>query len=62
MPRVAKLTLRGVLPDTPERVAVSVVVPGATAVATPLVLTVAMALLEELQLTWVVRFCMDWSV
>jgi hypothetical protein len=52
--RVAEVTVRGVLPEVLPKVAVMVAVPAATAVARPLVLTVATDVLEELQVTWVV--------
>jgi hypothetical protein len=52
--RVAEVTVRGVLPEILPKVAVMVAVPAATAVARPLLLTVATDVLEELQVTWVV--------
>jgi hypothetical protein len=52
--RVAEFTVRVVLPEILPEVAVIVVVPAATAVARPLLLTVATDVLDELQATWVV--------
>jgi hypothetical protein len=52
--RVAEPTVRSVLPETVPEVAVMVVVPAARAVASPLLLIVAVAGLDELQVTWVV--------
>ena len=49
-------TVSVVLPETPVRVAVMVVLPPLTPVATPVLAMVATAVLEELQVTWVVRF------
>jgi hypothetical protein len=53
----AACTVRVVLPETAPSVAEMVVVPAATAVAKPAALTVATALLEETQVTWLVMFC-----
>ena len=57
----ALLTVKDALPETPPDVAVIVVFPAATALATPFVpavlLMVATAVDEELQLTELVRFC-----
>jgi len=52
--RVAEVTVRVVLPGIPAEVAVIVVVPAATAVARPLLLTLATDVLDELQVTCVV--------
>jgi hypothetical protein len=53
--RVEEFTVKGVLPDMFPDVAVIVVVPGATAVARPVLLIVATDVTKELQLTWGVR-------
>src|SRR5712692_11651405 len=59
--RVAAVTVSVVLPETPPKVAVIVVVPAATDVARPFdplaLLIVATPGLDELQVTWVVRSC-----
>ncbi len=59
--RDAFVTVNVALPETPPDVAVIVVVPPATALATPFVpdvlLMVATAVDDELQLTELVRFC-----
>src|SRR5206468_1456400 len=59
--RFAAVTVSVVLPETPPEVAVIVVVPAATDVARPCdppaLLIVATAVLDELQVTWVVRSC-----
>ena len=53
--RVAEVTVRVVAPrDRPGKVAVMVAVPAATAVARPVLLTVATDVLDELQVTCVV--------
>ena len=52
--RVAEVTVRVVLPRYSREVAVMVAVPAATAVARPLLLTVATDVLDELQVTCVV--------
>jgi len=52
--RVAGVTVRVVFPEILPEVAVMVVLPAATAVASPLLLTVATAVLDELQVTCVV--------
>lgn len=52
--RVAGVTVRVVFPEILPEVAVMVVVPVATAVARPLLLTVATDALDELQATCVV--------
>jgi len=52
--RVAEVTVRGVLPEINPEVAVMVAVPAATAVAKPVLLTVAADGLEELQVTCLV--------
>ena len=52
--RVAEVTVRSVFPEILPEIAVIVVVPAAPAVARPLLLTVAIDVLEELQVTWVV--------
>jgi hypothetical protein len=52
--RVAEVTVRVVLPGILSKVAVMVAVPTATAVARPLLLTVATDVLEEVQVTSVV--------
>src|SRR5205823_2612192 len=57
----AAVTVSVVLPETPPKVAVIVVVPAATDVAKPCdppaLLIVDTAVLDELQVTWVVRSC-----
>jgi hypothetical protein len=53
--RVADVTVRVVLPEVLPELAVTVVVPKATAVARPLLLTVATAGFDEFQVTWEVR-------
>jgi hypothetical protein len=53
--RVAEVTVRVVVPEIAPKVAVMVAVPAATAVARPLLLTVATTLAEEFQLTCVVK-------
>src|SRR5260370_20111173 len=64
--RVAAVTVSVVLPETPPKVAVIVVVPAATDVAKPCeppaLLIVATAVLDELQVTSVVRPCVVKSV
>jgi hypothetical protein len=50
--RVAAVTVRVVLPEILPELAVTVVVPTATAVARPLLLTVPTAGLDEPQVTW----------
>jgi hypothetical protein len=57
--RVAEVTVRVVFPEILPEAAEMVAVPDATDVATPLLLTVATGVLEELQVTWVV---MSWLV
>jgi hypothetical protein len=52
--RVAEVTVRVVLPEISPEVAVMVAVPAATAVARPLLLTVAADVFDELQVTCVV--------
>jgi hypothetical protein len=52
--RVAEVTVRVVLPEILPEVAVMVAVPAATAVARPLLFTVATDVLDELQVTCVV--------
>ena len=47
--KVAAFTVRAAVPDLPPKVAVMVVVPALTAVARPLLLTVATVALDELQ-------------
>ena len=63
---VASLTVNVVLPVTPLLVAAIVVVPTLAIVARPFepaaLLTVATALSEEPQLTWVVRSCVELSL
>ena len=49
--RVTEVTVRVVLPEILPKVAVMVVVPVATAVARPLLLTVATDVLDEFQAT-----------
>ncbi len=53
--RVAEFTFRAVLAEMPPNTTVIVVAPGETVITTPVLLTVAMAGLEEVQVTWVVR-------
>src|SRR6266571_4729498 len=64
--RFAAVTVSVVLPETPPKVAVIVVVPAATDVARPCdppaLLIVATAVLDELQATWVVRSCVVLSL
>jgi hypothetical protein len=50
--RVAAVTARFVEPDSLPMVAVTMVVPGLIAVATPSVLTEAIAVCADLQFTW----------
>ena len=59
MPSVsgATWTVRVVLPLTPLSPAEMVVVPADTAVAKPLALIVATPVLDDVQVTWLVRFC-----
>ena len=52
--KVAVFTVRVAVPDLVPKVAVMVVVPALTAVARPLLLTVATDVLDELQVTCVV--------
>ena len=52
--KVAEVTVRVVVPEMLPELAVIVVVPAATAVAKPVLLTVATGVLDELQVTWVV--------
>ena len=54
---VAGPTVSTVDPDTAPEVAVIVLVPTATAVAKPTAVIVAVAVVPELQVTWLVRFC-----
>jgi hypothetical protein len=49
-------TVRVVLPATPLKVADMVAVPGPTAVASPVLFMVAIAVFEEDHVTWLVRF------
>jgi hypothetical protein len=51
---VEAVTLRVAVPDLPLKVAVMVAEPAALAVAKPLLTIVAVAVLDELQVTWVV--------
>src|SRR6266436_3898499 len=64
--RFAAVTVSVVLPETPPKVAVIVVVPAATDVARPCdppaLLIVATAVLDELHVTWVVRSCVVLSL
>jgi len=64
--RVAAVTVSGVEPETPLKVAVMLVEPCADAVASPLepavLLMLAVAGAEEFQLTAVVRFCVEPSL
>ena len=57
--KVAAVTVRVAVPDLPLKAAVIVAVPAALAVASPLLATVAVVVLEELQVTCVV---MSWFV
>jgi hypothetical protein len=52
--RVAGVTAMVVFPEILRKLAVTVAVPAATAVANPLFLTVATEVLDDLQVTWVV--------
>jgi hypothetical protein len=54
-------TVRVAIPDTPPEVAEMVTDPGATAVAKPVALTVAVALLVDCQVAVAVRSCVVWS-
>jgi hypothetical protein len=62
----AAVTVRVVLPEIPPKVALSVLVPGATAVASPALPlafeTVAALGADEAQVTWVVRSAVVASV
>src|SRR6266540_3784335 len=60
--RVAAVTVSVVLPETPPKVAVIVVIPAATDVARPALSIVAKAVFEELQVTWVVKSCVVLSL
>src|SRR6266581_3693322 len=64
--RVAAVTVSVVFPETSPSVAAIVVVPAATDVAEPCdppaLLIVATAVLDELQVTWVVRSCVVLSL
>ena len=53
--RVAVVIVRTVFPERPPKVAVMVEVPAATAVARPVLLTDADDVLDDLQMTWVVK-------
>jgi hypothetical protein len=53
--RVAEVTVRVIPPEIGPKVALMVAVPAATAVARPLLLTVAITGLDELQVTCVVK-------
>ena len=55
------VTVKVVAADTPPRVAVIVVLPTPVPVTTPLLLTVATPLEDELQLAEAVRSCLLWS-
>ena len=57
VPVGAGVTVRLELPEMEPREALIVLVPGATAVATPELLTVATAVELELQLAWLVTSC-----
>jgi hypothetical protein len=50
------LTVKAVVPETPLREAQTDATPAETEVARPLELMVATTVLEELQVTWMVRF------
>ena len=52
--RAAEVTVRAALPETIPEVAVMIGAPAATAVARPLLLTVATDVFDELQVTCVV--------
>ena len=52
--KVAEVTVRSVFPEILPEVAVIVEVPAATPVARALLLTVAIDVLDELQVAWVV--------
>jgi hypothetical protein len=52
--RVAEVAVRVVLPEIIPELAVMVALPAATAVARPLLLTIATAVFDELQVTCVV--------
>ncbi len=60
--RVAAVTVSVVLPETPPKVAVIVVVPAATDVARPALSIVATPVFDELQVTWVVKSCVVLSL
>ena len=57
--RVAAVTVRVAVPDFPLKVAVMVAVPAALAVAKPLLATVAVVVLDEVQVTCVVIVWVD---
>jgi len=52
--RVAEVAVRVVLPEIIPELAVMVALPAATAVARPVLLTIATEVFDELQVTWVV--------
>jgi hypothetical protein len=52
--RVAEVAVRVVLPEIIPELAVMVALPAATAVARPLLLTIATAVFDELQVTCIV--------
>src|SRR5207244_11568746 len=60
--RVAAVTVSVVLPETPPKVAVIVVIPAATDVARPALSIVAKTVFEELQVTWDVTSCVVLSL
>ena len=60
--KVAADTVRVVFPEILPEMAVIVAVPAATAVARPLLLTVATAVLEEVQVTCEVISRVVWSL
>jgi len=59
---VAAVTVRTVEPTIDPEVALIVLVPTATAVATPPAVIVAVAVVPDAHVTWPVRFCVLLSV
>ena len=53
----ADCTVSVVIPVVPDSAAVMVVVPAATPEASPAELIVATDVLDDVQVTWLVRFC-----
>jgi hypothetical protein len=59
---VAAVTVSVVLPETAPLVALMVVLPAFSADAKPALLIVAVAVLDEAQVTLAVRFCVELSL